>query len=135
MIDLIPESYQYLLKDETKAFAWVATVNPRGGPQLTSVWFNTDGEQILFNTTDKSAKFRYLKANPRIALAIVDPTNAYKYVQVRGKVEVVQGPKAVEHTHALSRKYTGKDFELRPGFERVMYKVTPKRVTLWPPQR
>ncbi|MEX2161468.1 MAG: PPOX class F420-dependent oxidoreductase [Anaerolineales bacterium] len=134
MIDLIPESHQYLLNDETKAFAWVATVNPDGGPQLTSVWFDTDGEHILFNTTDKSAKYRYLKANPKMAVAIVDPKDPHKYVQIRGKVKLTTAG-AVEHTHKLSRKYTGKDFQLRPGFERVKFIVTPRKVTVWPPQR
>lgn len=86
MINLIPSHYQYLLADETKAFCWVATVMPNGGPQLTSVWFNTDGEHILFNSTNRSAKYRYLKANPKIAIAIVDPNNPQKYMQLRGTV-------------------------------------------------
>lgn len=135
MIKIIPPDYQYLLEDKTKAFAWVATVMPNGGPQLTSVWFNSNGKHILFNITDKSAKHRYLQANPRVVVAIVDPKDPYKYMQIRGRAEFEMGEAAVQHTHALSRKYTGKDFTLRPGVERVMYKVTPQRVTLWPPKR
>lgn len=135
MIDLIPFEYQYLLDDETKAFAWVATVMPKGGPQLTSVWFNSDRKHILFNITDKSAKHRNLQADPRVVVAIVDPKDPYRYIQIRGRATFEMGDAALAHTHALSRKYTGKDFTLRPGFERVMYKVTPQRVTLWPPKR
>ncbi|MGH2582584.1 MAG: TIGR03618 family F420-dependent PPOX class oxidoreductase [Anaerolineales bacterium] len=132
---MVPESQQYLLKDETKAFAYVATAMSNGQPQLTCVWFNTDGEgHILFNTVDRAAKFRYLSKNPRVAILISDPQDPHKYVQIRGRVEMTKEG-AVEHTHALSRKYTGKDFELRPGTLRVMYKVKPKRVTVWPPQR
>ena len=134
MIDLIPPDYQYLLKDETRAFCWVATVMPSGGPQLTCVWFNTDSEHILFNTTHRTAKYRDLKANPKIALAIVDPNNPQKYVQIRGIVEFTEEG-AEAHTNVLSRKYTGEDFTLVPGYKRVMYKVTPKRVTIWPPKR
>jgi PPOX class probable F420-dependent enzyme len=130
----IPENYQYLLKDETKAFAWVATVSPEGEPQLTSVWFNTDGEHLLFNTTDRSAKYRFLKENPNVAIAIVDPNDPHKYFQVRGTVEITTD-NAVEHTHELSRKYTGKDFKLFPGYERIKFIVTPHSVTIWPPQR
>lgn len=134
MIDSIPESHQYLLKDDTKAFCWVATVMPNGVPQLTSVWFNTDGEHILFNSPQSSAKFRYLKKNPQIAVGIADPTDPYKYVQIGGKVEATTDG-AEDHTHALSRKYTGKDFQLRPGMMRVKFIVTPERVTVWPPKR
>lgn len=135
IIKIVPPEYQYLLEDETKAFAWVATVIPSGSPQLTSVWFNSDGENILFNITDKSTKHRNLQANPRIVVAIVDPKDPYKYMQIRGRASFEMGDAAVAHTNALSRKYTGKDFTFRPGFERVMYKVTPQRVTLWPPKR
>jgi len=134
MISSVPESHQYLLEDKTKAFANVATSMSNGQPQLTCVWFNTDGEHILFNTMDRAAKFRYLSKNPRVAVLIPDPDNPYKYVQIRGTVEMTKDG-AVEHTHALSRKYTGKNFELRTGMERVMYKVKPRRVTVWPPQR
>lgn len=134
LIDKLPESYHYLLKDETKAFAWVATVSPKGEPQLTSVWFNTDGEHILFNTTDKSAKFKFLSQNPKVAVAIVDPADPHKYFQIRGTVAITTDD-AIEHTHALSRKYTGQDFKLFPGYEREKFIVTPESITLWPPQR
>ncbi len=133
MIDLIPPDYQYLLKDETKAFCWVATIMPSGGPQLTCVWFNTDGTHILFNTTHRTAKYRDLKANPKVALAIVDPHAPQKYMQIRGTVESNEED-ALEHANVLSHKYTGEDFTLSPGYKRVMYKVTPQRVTLWPPR-
>jgi general stress protein 26 len=132
MLETIPETHQYLLKDESKAYAFVAAVMPNGGPQLTCVWFNTDGEHILFNTMDFAAKHRYFKENDKIAVAIFDGKDPNKYVQIRGTVEMT-GEGAVEHTHALSRKYTGKDFELREGTVRVMYKVTPEKLTVWPP--
>jgi PPOX class probable F420-dependent enzyme len=135
MIKIVPEEYQYLLKDETQAYAWVATVSPEDEPQLTCVWFNTDGEHILFNTTDKSAKYKFLSKNPKVAVAIVDPKNPHMYFQIRGEVEISTGEDAVEHTHALSRKYTGNDFKLFPGVERMKFTLKPESITLWPPKR
>lgn len=130
---LLPEKYRYLLKDETQAYAWVATASEDGQPQLTCVWFNTDGEHILFNTTDKSAKYKLLSKNPNIAVAIPDPKNPHMYFQARGRVEITTVD-AVEHTHQLSRKYTGKDFKLFPGVERMKFIVHTDSITLWPPQ-
>ncbi len=132
LLDKIPESHRSLLDDGTKAFAWVAAVMPNGGPQLTAVWFNTDGENILFGTSTGAAKYRYFKANDRVAISIPDPDNPYKYIQLRGRVQLTEEG-AVEHTHALSRKYTGKDFDIAPGSVRVMYKVKPQRILVWPP--
>lgn len=133
MLNTLPEAYRHLLADETKAFAWIATVDANHAPQLTAVWFNTDGEHILFGTSDKTAKFRNLSSNPQIAVAIVAPENPYQYIQVRGRVEITKDG-AAEHLHALSRKYTGQDFNIPEGQVRVLYKLKPEQVTLWPPQ-
>ena len=133
MLNTLPEAYRHLLADETKAFAWIATVDANHAPQLTAVWFNTDGEHIQFGTSDKTAKFRNLSANPAIAVAIVAPENPYQYIQLRGRVEITTEG-AVEHLHTLSRKYTGQDFNIPPGQVRVLYKLKPEQVTLWPPQ-
>ncbi|MBX3004180.1 MAG: PPOX class F420-dependent oxidoreductase [Anaerolineales bacterium] len=133
MLNTLPEAYRHLLADETKAFAWIATVDANHAPQLTAVWFNTDGEHILFGTSDKTAKFRNLSSNPQIAVAIVAPENPYQYIQVRGRVEITKEG-AAEHLHALSRKYTGQDFNIPEGQVRVLYKLKPEQVTLWPPQ-
>ncbi|MCW5887136.1 MAG: PPOX class F420-dependent oxidoreductase [Anaerolineales bacterium] len=133
MLNTLPEAYRHLLADETKAFAWIATVDANNAPQLTAVWFNTDGEHILFGTSDKTAKFRNLSSNPQIAVAIVAPENPYQYIQVRGRVEITKDG-AAEHLHALSRKYTGQDFNIPEGQVRVLYKLKPEQVTLWPPQ-
>ena len=51
----IPESHQDLLKDETKAFVYLATLMKDGTPQVTPIWFNIDGEYIRLN----SAKGRH----------------------------------------------------------------------------
>ncbi|MCW5873331.1 MAG: TIGR03618 family F420-dependent PPOX class oxidoreductase [Anaerolineales bacterium] len=128
----IPEAYRHLLADETKAFAWIATVDANHAPQLTAVWFNTDGEHILFGTSDKTAKFRNLSNNPNIAVAIVAPQNLYQYIQLRGQVEITQEG-AAEHIHTLSRKYTGQDFNVPEGQVRMLYKLKPEQIILWPP--
>ena len=44
----IPEKVQVWLKG--RAFAHLATLMPDGSPQVTPVWIDTDGENILVNT-------------------------------------------------------------------------------------
>jgi PPOX class probable F420-dependent enzyme len=126
----IPESHQDLLTDEKKAFAYLATNMPDGSPQLTALWFNTDGEHILFNTGEKRVKTRNIEQDPRVAVAIYDPENPYRYIQLRGRIETT-AEGATEQVHEISRKYTGKDFELREGDPRVIYKMTPEHVFAW----
>lgn len=54
---LIPPSHRDLLADETKAFACLATLNRDGSPQVTPVWFDADGDDILINSARGSASF------------------------------------------------------------------------------
>ncbi|HEX9597046.1 MAG TPA: PPOX class F420-dependent oxidoreductase [Anaerolineales bacterium] len=126
----VPESHQDLLDDETKAFAYLATSMPDGSPQLTCLWFNMDGDKILFNTGKERVKTRNVQKDPRVAIAIYDPENPYRYLQFRGEIETTTED-ADQHVHAVSRKYTGEDFEVRPGDPRVKYVFKPEHVFAW----
>jgi PPOX class probable F420-dependent enzyme len=121
----IPESHLDLLKDETKAFAYLATIMKDGSPQVTPVWFNFDGEFIYINSAEGRIKDRNMRSRPVITLAIQDPANAYRYLQLRGKVIDYSHEGANDHIDTLSLKYTGKpQYEWRNKSEkRVKYKV------------
>ncbi len=69
----IPASHVDLLDDGTKAHAYLATLMPDGSPQVTPVWFNMDGDDILVNTARGRVKDRNMRVRPRTALVIADP--------------------------------------------------------------
>jgi PPOX class probable F420-dependent enzyme len=127
---LIPESHQDLLKDEKKAFLFLSTIMPNGVPQVTPVWFNTDGEFILINTAEGRVKDHNMRARPRVTMCIMDPTNPYRYLQIRGKVVEFTYQGADDHIDALSYKYHGvrKYSSRRPGEKRVRYRIIPEKV-------
>jgi PPOX class probable F420-dependent enzyme len=126
----IPEKYHDLLSNEKKAFVYLATIMPDGSPQVTPVWFNTDGTHILINTAEGRIKDRNMRARPHVALCIADPGNPYRYLQIRGKVVEFTTKGADSHIDALAGKYTGtpKYTFGRPGERRVTYKILPKKV-------
>ena len=128
----IPEELQYLFADETKAFAYFATTMPDGSPQVTPVWFNMDGDDILINTVRGRTKFRNIEANPQVALAIPDPQNAYRYVQIRGKVAEIIDAGGTEHIQHLAVIYTGKPWQFPPEQQRVILKIQPESVDAHP---
>src|SRR6267378_6006846 len=82
---IIPEAYLDLLTAKV-AFANLATVLKDGSPQVTPIWFDYTGGKIRINTARGRVKARTLKPGARVALAIMDPDNAYRFVQVRGRV-------------------------------------------------
>ena len=127
----ISEEYEDLLRDETRAFAFLATTLKNGSPQVTPIWFNTDGEFILINSAKGRVKDRNMRARPKIALAIVDPKDPYRYLQIRGRVVEITEQGARAHIDRLSKKYTGNDrYQLSsPDEVRVTYRIQPESVS------
>ncbi len=123
-----PEKYRDLLKNETKAYAFLATVMDDGTPQVTPVWFSADDEHVLINTAEGRVKDRNMRARPNIALVIQDPNDPYRYIQIRGKVVKRATKGADAHINALSRKYRDKDWDIPAGEMRVIYKISPDKV-------
>jgi PPOX class probable F420-dependent enzyme len=122
-----PDKYLDLF-GEKKAFAHLATLMPDGTPQNTPVWFDYKDGKLRVNTARGRVKERNLKEGSPVALSILDPDNAYRYVQVRGHVTHVTEDGADAHIDSLAKKYLGQDkYPFRqPGETRVLYEITPK---------
>ncbi|TAK12027.1 MAG: PPOX class F420-dependent oxidoreductase [Anaerolineae bacterium] len=125
----IPTEYLDLFADEVRAFAFMATVMADGSPQVTPVWFNTEDETILINSAKGRTKDRNVEERPQVALAIMDPADPYRYIQIRGKVVEITTDGADAHINALSHKYRGKDYVIPAGQQRVTYKIRPESVS------
>ena len=115
---------------DKKAFAYIATVGADGAPQVTPVWTEFDGTHIVFNTARGRVKDKRLGKNPQVAVAVADPDNPYRYVQVRGRVVEMTENGADAHIDKLAKKYMGVDRYpgRKPGEVRVIVKVLPERV-------
>jgi len=91
-----------------KNFAFVATLNKDGTPQLTPTWVDTDGKYVLVNTTLTRQKNKNVTRDPRVTIGILDVSNPYEYVSISGKVvKKVTGKAAADHIDMLSMKYRG----------------------------
>jgi hypothetical protein len=79
------------------------------------------------NTAKGRVKARNLKKGAAVALAIVDPDNPYRYVQIRGRVRRVTEDGAVAHIDSLAKKYLGQDkyTNAAPGEVRLMCEIEP----------
>jgi PPOX class probable F420-dependent enzyme len=106
-------------------FGVIATVGTDGRPQTSVVWVDTDGENVLVNTTNWRAKGRNLRANPRVSISVWDHEDPYKYFEVEGPVELDETG-ANEHISELSRRYEDRDFHT--PVDRVIARIKPERV-------
>jgi PPOX class probable F420-dependent enzyme len=122
----IPGEFVDLLTTK-KAFADLATLMPDGSPQVTPVWVDYKDGKILINTARGRVKDRNMSADRRVALAISDPDNPYRHIQIRGRVANVVEKGAAEHIDAMAKKYLGQDKYPyhQPGDVRVIYEIEP----------
>lgn len=122
----IPAAYMDLLQQKT-TFAHLATVMKDGSPQVTPVWFDFTNGHVRVNTAKGRVKARNLHEGARVAMSIIDPDNAYRYLQIRGQVVRATEEGASAHIDSLAKKYLGKDkypFS-QPGEVRIMYEIEP----------
>lgn len=129
MAGIIPEKYLDLFQKQ--AFGNLGTLMPDGRPQVTPVWIDYDGKHILFNSALGRVKDKNIRRDPRVSMAIQDPENPYRYLEVRGRVVEITQKGADDHINKLAKKYLGKDtYPYRKAGEvRVLYKIAPEKVS------
>ena len=125
----IPAEYLDLLQQKP-AFAHLATIMPDGTPQVTPVWFDYKDGKIRINSAKGRVKVRNMGKGAPVALSILDPDNAYRYIQIRGRVEHVTEEGADAHIDSLAKKYLGKDKYpwASPDQVRVIFEIEPGKV-------
>jgi len=123
----IPKSHRDLLGK--KAMAHLATLSAGGAPQVTPVWFDYDGTFLRVNSAKGRAKDKHMRRDPRVALSIIDPDNAYRYLEIGGRVVEITEAGADHHIDHLAKTYMGVEkFPFhRAGETRVIYKIEPLR--------
>jgi PPOX class probable F420-dependent enzyme len=114
---------------EEPNFATVATLNADGSPQLSIVWIDWDGENVVFNTAAGRAKPRNLERDPRTSVLVV-AKDGYRWVGVRGRAEITTRG-AADHIDRLARKYTGEGWTARPGQKRLLVRIRPEHVSAY----
>ena len=60
----------------------LTTMAPSGQPENTVVWCSWDGEYVLVNTADGRRKPDNVRKNPKVALTVIDPQNAFRWIDV-----------------------------------------------------
>lgn len=97
-------------------FAHLATIMPDGSPNATPVWIGREGDRIVICTSQTSLKAKNTKHDPRVAISVVDFTNPYEELQIRGRVVEWRPEPELKTLDGYSHKYTGKPFPFRnPG--------------------
>ena len=66
--------------------AVIATVRPDGQPVTVATWYLLDGDEIVVNMAATRRRLEYLRADPRVALTVLDGQSWYSHVSIVGRV-------------------------------------------------
>jgi PPOX class probable F420-dependent enzyme len=126
----IPERGREIL--EKPSIGALATLMADGSPQVTPVWVDRDGDDIIVNTRDGRLKPRNIRRDPRVAISIPDPDPPTTALIVRGTAELSEEG-AREHADKLARKYLDEDVfpYIKPGDVRLLIRIHPERVFIY----
>lgn len=80
----------------------LATTRRDGRPQLSPVTMGLDGQTIVVSTYPERAKARNAQRNPAASICVLSDDFGGEWVQVNGRIAVVEQPEAIE---ALVRYY------------------------------
>lgn len=124
----IPEQARSLFKN--KNFAFLSTLMKDGSPQVSPVWVDIEGDEILVNTAQGRVKQRNVSKDPRVAISVADSANPYTMIAVQGRVVKQTTEGAEQHIDQMAKKYLGVDrYPGRaPGEKRVLLKIKPEKV-------
>jgi PPOX class probable F420-dependent enzyme len=117
-----------------KVLAHLASLDPDGGPNVSPVWVELDGDDIVINTALGRAKARNLASDARVAVSIVDPDDELTDITFRGSVVGFTTIGADEVIDRLAKKYMGVESfpQRRVGEVRVTVHIRPDRISRQP---
>lgn len=116
MQDMTPEeARQFLLG--TPRTGKLACVREDGRPHVSPVWFDLDGDTLVFTTWHTSVKAKSLARNPRISLCVDDEQPPYAYVIVEGTAELTDPPdeERVAWATRIAARYMGPELGITYG--------------------
>lgn len=108
-------------------YAHLATIRPDGAPLVNPMWFLWDDARgvLKLTHTKRRNNYNFIRREPRIALAISDPENPLRYLQIRGVVEAIDDDPSGAFHEELQQLYNGYVREVSEREDRVIITVRP----------
>jgi PPOX class probable F420-dependent enzyme len=102
----------------------VTTLMPDGSPQITQTWVDTDGQHVIINTVQTHQKVKNVLRDPRVAVAVCDPSDPSRYYGIRGRVVSITTEGGAEHIDVLAHRYTDGPYQWYGGRDQVRVILT-----------
>jgi PPOX class probable F420-dependent enzyme len=129
-IQIDPEAEKRL---DEETVIWLTTVNPKGQPQTSPVWFVWNGKTFLIYSIPKSPKVPNIQGNPHVSLNLDGDGKGGGIVSIEGRATVDGEASPLREVKAYVDKYLelllGMNTEVEPFSQlySTAIRVTPTR--------
>lgn len=122
------------------AVARLATIDPDGYPSIVPVWIEWDGATVWIVGRAAADYVANLRRNPRVGVSVVDPADADRRVEIRGRASVADGPgplggRMLDLARAMAERHEGVAglayIEESRAWPRVLVAVNPTSIRSW----
>jgi len=90
--------------------AIITTVNDRGTPEMTPLWYEFADGHIRLNGANGRRWMARMEQTGRATLFVMDPENIWRWVQVYGKVVEAAPDPGGEEINRLAHRYRGREY-------------------------
>ena len=132
--DMTPAEYRQFMLDTART-AKLATVRADGRPHVVPIWFDLDGDVLVFTAGETTIKGKAIRRDPRVCLCIDDEKPPFAFVIFEGIAEIADPTpqELVYWATRLAGRYMGaalaESYGKRNGVPgELLFRVTPTRV-------
>jgi PPOX class probable F420-dependent enzyme len=133
MQNMTPEEYRAFLLERPRT-AKLASVRADGRPHVAPVWFDLDGDILVFTTWHTTVKAANLRREPRVCLCIDDDAPPFAFVIIEGTAAISEDAAELRRwAGSIAGRYMGSDqaeaYASRNGVAgELLVRVTPTHI-------
>ncbi len=105
---------------DEKLAAILTTLNDRGTPEMTPVWYEFRDGLIWLNGDKTRIWLDRMEKTGRVTFFVMDPVNLWRWVQVYGKVVEAAEDPGGDHINSLAHRYRGVDYSGNRATRRLL---------------
>lgn len=112
----------------------LATVRKDGRPHVVPIWFDLDGDTLVFTTGHNSVKAVNIRRDPRVCICVDDETPPFAFMQIEGTATLSADSNALLHwATRIGGRYMGADLAEAYGKRNgvageLLVRVTPTKI-------
>jgi PPOX class probable F420-dependent enzyme len=125
---MIPASHLDLVTAPLTAV--VTTIGADGYPQSSAMWFMWEDGRLWLSTKRWAVKFRNVEARPEVGFIVIDPTDEFRYIEIRGNATVGEDPGCVGRDRVRAKHGMGVSAPDPAADARVLVTIEPQRVVV-----